>query len=248
VTSIPPLPPSSQVSDGRLVETVGIPERDATKAPSLRDPAGGASTSTDAGGRLTTCVSSQVGCPMRCTFCATGKGGFARNLEAHEIVDQARLERERRRGEREGEEAARRQRVTTLARCRWTVQTVIDATAARTRPLSLTLLLPPSIFPSSPPVGADRGRAVWAAMHQRRLHGDGESPVLSVRAPPFTHSLYNPRPYPPPRSPPNRENPSSTSPRSRRLSAASTKTSASALARSRCRRWACRAPLPALPT
>lgn len=30
----------------------------------------------------------QVGCPMRCTFCATGKGGFARNLMAHEIVDQ----------------------------------------------------------------------------------------------------------------------------------------------------------------
>jgi 23S rRNA (adenine2503-C2)-methyltransferase len=25
---------------------------------------------------------------MRCTFCATGKGGFARNLQAHEIVDQ----------------------------------------------------------------------------------------------------------------------------------------------------------------
>lgn len=33
----------------------------------------------------------QVGCPMRCTFCATGKGGFARNLRAHEIIDQARL-------------------------------------------------------------------------------------------------------------------------------------------------------------
>lgn len=30
----------------------------------------------------------QVGCPMRCTFCATGKGGFARGLEPHEIVDQ----------------------------------------------------------------------------------------------------------------------------------------------------------------
>lgn len=30
----------------------------------------------------------QVGCPMRCSFCATGKGGFARNLKAHEIMDQ----------------------------------------------------------------------------------------------------------------------------------------------------------------
>lgn len=27
---------------------------------------------------------------MRCAFCATGKGGFARNLKAHEILDQVR--------------------------------------------------------------------------------------------------------------------------------------------------------------
>ena len=37
----------------------------------------------------------QVGCPMRCTFCATGKGGFARNLKAHEIVDQVLTVQER---------------------------------------------------------------------------------------------------------------------------------------------------------
>ncbi|GLI60560.1 hypothetical protein VaNZ11_002718, partial [Volvox africanus] len=55
-----------QLHDGRIVETVGIPTED----------------------RLTVCVSSQVGCPMRCTFCATGKGGFARNLAPHEIMDQ----------------------------------------------------------------------------------------------------------------------------------------------------------------
>ncbi|GFR39696.1 hypothetical protein Agub_g175, partial [Astrephomene gubernaculifera] len=55
-----------QLHDGRIVETVGIP----------------------AEGRLTVCVSSQVGCPMRCTFCATGKGGFARHLAPHEIADQ----------------------------------------------------------------------------------------------------------------------------------------------------------------
>lgn len=30
----------------------------------------------------------QVGCALRCAFCATGKGGFARNLKSHEIVDQ----------------------------------------------------------------------------------------------------------------------------------------------------------------
>jgi len=55
-----------KLSDGQIVETVGIPSEK----------------------RLTVCVSSQVGCPMACDFCATGKGGFQRNLERHEIVDQ----------------------------------------------------------------------------------------------------------------------------------------------------------------
>jgi 23S rRNA (adenine2503-C2)-methyltransferase len=39
--------------------------------------------------RATLCISSQVGCPIRCPFCATGQGPFGRNLRAHEIVDQA---------------------------------------------------------------------------------------------------------------------------------------------------------------
>lgn len=55
-----------KMTDGHIIEAVGIPT---TK-------------------RLTVCVSSQVGCPMACDFCATGKGGFLRNLETHEIVDQ----------------------------------------------------------------------------------------------------------------------------------------------------------------
>lgn len=55
-----------QLQDGLIIEAVGIP--------------------TDK--RLTVCVSSQVGCPMACDFCATGKGGFTRNLKSHEIVDQ----------------------------------------------------------------------------------------------------------------------------------------------------------------
>lgn len=55
-----------RLADGQIIEAVGIP--------------------TD--NRLTVCVSSQVGCPMACDFCATGKGGFLRNLAAHEIVDQ----------------------------------------------------------------------------------------------------------------------------------------------------------------
>lgn len=55
-----------QLADGLVVETVGIPTEK----------------------RLTVCVSSQVGCAMACDFCATGKGGFTRNLSAGEIVDQ----------------------------------------------------------------------------------------------------------------------------------------------------------------
>jgi 23S rRNA (adenine2503-C2)-methyltransferase len=55
-----------QLRDGQIVEAVGIP------------------TSK----RLTVCISSQVGCAMACTFCATGKGGFMRHLAAHEIIDQ----------------------------------------------------------------------------------------------------------------------------------------------------------------
>lgn len=55
-----------RLADGQIVETVGIPTEK----------------------RLTVCVSSQVGCPMACDFCATGKGGFSRNLARHEIIDQ----------------------------------------------------------------------------------------------------------------------------------------------------------------
>jgi 23S rRNA (adenine2503-C2)-methyltransferase len=40
-------------------------------------------------GRRSLCVSSQSGCPLTCTFCATGQMKFGRNLTAAEIVDQA---------------------------------------------------------------------------------------------------------------------------------------------------------------
>ena len=59
-------------ADGLSIETVGIPSGD----------------------RLTVCVSSQVGCPMACRFCATGKGGLQRSLAVHEIVDQVLAVRE----------------------------------------------------------------------------------------------------------------------------------------------------------
>lgn len=38
--------------------------------------------------RVSCCLSSQVGCPMGCKFCATGLGGFDRNLDASEIIGQ----------------------------------------------------------------------------------------------------------------------------------------------------------------
>tara|TARA_B100000902_G_scaffold398789_1_gene466893 strand:- start:1068 stop:2114 length:1047 start_codon:yes stop_codon:yes gene_type:complete len=38
--------------------------------------------------RLTACLSSQVGCPMDCKFCATGKEGLKRSLKTSEILDQ----------------------------------------------------------------------------------------------------------------------------------------------------------------
>ena len=55
-----------RLDDGMKIESVCIPEPD----------------------RTTICISSQVGCALGCTFCATGRMGFRRNLEAHEIVDQ----------------------------------------------------------------------------------------------------------------------------------------------------------------
>ena len=60
--------------DGVLAETVALPSND---------------------GRLTVCCSSQAGCAMACDFCATGKGGFKRNLLIGEIVDQISLVQEK---------------------------------------------------------------------------------------------------------------------------------------------------------
>lgn len=54
-------------SDGATVETVLIRHRD---------------------GRHTLCLSSQVGCALNCSFCATGQAGFTRNLDVNEIIEQ----------------------------------------------------------------------------------------------------------------------------------------------------------------
>jgi 23S rRNA (adenine2503-C2)-methyltransferase len=39
-------------------------------------------------GRNTLCISCQAGCPMKCSFCATGKLGIKRNLDFSEIIEQ----------------------------------------------------------------------------------------------------------------------------------------------------------------
>ena len=44
--------------------------------------------------RLTLCISSQAGCPIGCSFCATGRNGFKRNLTSCEIYDQYLLTRQ----------------------------------------------------------------------------------------------------------------------------------------------------------
>jgi 23S rRNA (adenine2503-C2)-methyltransferase len=71
------------------VETVHIPPWQGAR--SARDGDGdddepGGPTGAPTGATL--CVSSQAGCPVGCPFCASGLAGLARNLEAHEIVEQ----------------------------------------------------------------------------------------------------------------------------------------------------------------
>ena len=77
------------------IETVFIPEGDRTPDDdalpdvALRQPHGGAGAPPNAPRyRGTLCISSQVGCAMNCSFCATGKQGFNRNLTSAEIIAQ----------------------------------------------------------------------------------------------------------------------------------------------------------------
>ena len=59
-----------QLADGHTVESVLMPDHRPDRAAG--------------------CISTQVGCAMACTFCATGTMGFTRNLSADEIIDQYR--------------------------------------------------------------------------------------------------------------------------------------------------------------
>lgn len=84
---------SLAVGEGEIVEAVGIPDASCYAET-------GAAVGADGVGelfqsvvgwdknRLTACVSSQVGCAMRCSFCATGLQGFKRNLTPAEIASQ----------------------------------------------------------------------------------------------------------------------------------------------------------------
>ena len=81
-------------ADGRPLEAVLMRYRN---SPGGGSPPGGGNPSGVGVGRRSICLSSQSGCPLTCTFCATGAMQFARNLSTSEILDQAlhfrRLER-----------------------------------------------------------------------------------------------------------------------------------------------------------
>lgn len=62
-----------ELSDGKCIETVCIKRRDGA----------------------TVCVSTQVGCPVGCMFCESGKNGFVRNLTPSEIVQQVIMIRQK---------------------------------------------------------------------------------------------------------------------------------------------------------
>ncbi|MDO4691043.1 MAG: 23S rRNA (adenine(2503)-C(2))-methyltransferase RlmN [Fusobacterium sp.] len=61
-----------ELEDGGTIETVLLRHRDSNNRE-LRN---------------TLCVSSQVGCPVKCSFCATGQDGYMRNLSVSEIINQ----------------------------------------------------------------------------------------------------------------------------------------------------------------
>lgn len=66
-------------SDGTIKYLVEYPDGECVETVLMR---------FDNRANLTACVSSQVGCAVNCSFCATGKGGFKRNLSYKEIIEQ----------------------------------------------------------------------------------------------------------------------------------------------------------------
>ncbi len=84
----------SSVADRGMTEKLLLRAADGQEVEAVMIRHGGSTTSHE---RRTVCVSSQVGCAIGCSFCATGQLGLRRNLEAQEIVDQV-LEAARRWG------------------------------------------------------------------------------------------------------------------------------------------------------
>lgn len=70
---------SRHLSDEAGVEKLLITLRDGERVEAVIIPAGD---------RRAFCLSTQVGCPVQCAFCASGAGGLTRNMEAGEIVEQ----------------------------------------------------------------------------------------------------------------------------------------------------------------
>lgn len=66
-------------SDGTIKYLLEYPDRECVETVLMR---------FDNRANLTACVSSQVGCAVNCSFCATGKRGFIRNLDYKEIIEQ----------------------------------------------------------------------------------------------------------------------------------------------------------------
>ncbi len=81
-----------QLRDGRSIESVLIPRGSPASEGSY---AAQPETGVEAGALppVTQCISSQVGCAMACTFCASGIAGLKRNLDAGEIIAQVLLGR-----------------------------------------------------------------------------------------------------------------------------------------------------------
>ncbi|MFP4648553.1 MAG: 23S rRNA (adenine(2503)-C(2))-methyltransferase RlmN [Halorhodospira sp.] len=81
--TLPEIIADQQASDGTRKWVVRLADLNCVEVVYIPEPKRG-----------TLCVSPQVGCPMGCTFCATGDAGFLRNLSAAEIVAQAHLARQ----------------------------------------------------------------------------------------------------------------------------------------------------------
>lgn len=111
-----------RTADGAAVETVQMP--------------------TERSGATTICLSSQAGCGMGCTFCATGAMGLTRNLTASEIVDQFLHVRRRSSAHRTPDRAVFMGMGEPLANLRAVedaVRTLVDPAAVRLSPRRVTV-------------------------------------------------------------------------------------------------------------